>query len=187
MSEKKESQQKSNVLDPVSIEKFIPQDAVITLGGKEYELRKVNARDEVWLKEVFGAKLQFIFQELDFDSISKIIFRLLKDKTDFLPHTIEGHDDDGRVIDVFVSGPQRVLEAISGIHEKQEAYFSLMHCIGISRPVVDKMVEEELERQAEEDKKKVTKSEESQETLAGQKSSTQSPVSTDTQSSNSEA
>ncbi len=137
----------------MKLEDVIPQDSKIIIGGKEYELRKMNLEDEAWMARVIGEgdELQKVFQEMQFDKISKLIFRLLKNKQDFLPMKIEDHDDDGYPVERFVTGPQRVLRSTHGTKEKIEMYYSVMETIGVSRPMLDKLEEQEI---AKEEKKR---------------------------------
>lgn len=161
----------------VEIEDLIPEDATITLGGKEYEMRKFNVEDEVWLKKTFGKGLQLIFQGLEYDQISRIIFRQLKDKTDFMPTEEEALDDDGYKITKKITGPDMVLRKICGMKEKNEAIYSIVQLLGVSRPIMDKLVEQEME----EKKKVLEQMMATNQEIAGRTSTTESQASTVTQ------
>jgi hypothetical protein len=147
-------------MKPIKLEDLIPEEVDLKIGAKTYTLRKLNLQDEIWLNKTYGTKLEDIFGNVEFEFISKIIFRLLKDKTDFAAEELDEpqYDDDGNIISqtTKITGPEKIMRALSGVHEKQDAYFALMSTIGISRPVLDEMTEEELKRLNSENKKKVT-------------------------------
>lgn len=163
-------------MESIKIEDFVPEDADITIGGKVYGMRKINVDDEVWLKTRFGKSIQAIFQNMEFDQIAKLIFRQLKDKSDFLPEVLKEYDDDGNAIEVTVTGPQKIMRQMTGVAEKNEAIFSVVQLIGISRPMMDKLVDEEIERK----KKVIAEMEMTNQELVSQTSSTESPASTAT-------
>ena len=164
-------------MDNISIEDFVPQDAEIVIGGKTYHMRKINVEDEVWLRTTFGKGISDIFMNMHFDQIARLIFRQLKDKSDFMPTEEDGLDDDGYPVKVKVTGPMRILKSMTGMQEKNDAVYAVVQLIGVSRPMMDKMVEAELE----EKKKVIEQMVQRNQELAGQKSSTESQASTDIQ------
>ena len=121
-------------LEKIKLSDLIPEEAVIALNGKDYTLRKINLEDEVWLKNRFGQKINTVFVDQDMDAISKLTFRLLKEKADFLPITEEGFDDEGNKIKMNVSGPARILRAISGASHKEDLLWAVFKTFGVSRP-----------------------------------------------------
>ena len=150
----------------MDLKELIPLDTKVKLNGKEYELRKLNAEDEAWIQNIVGEgdALQTALQKMDMSVISKILFRQLKDKSDFLPIKEQGHDDDGNPVEVFVSGPKMVLRSIVGVEQKLEVYYAIMETIGVSRAQLDKLTEQEMKKleakekiEADEAKKKGVK------------------------------
>lgn len=147
----------------IKLEDIVPQNATIEINGKAYTLRKINLADEAWLKS--QGDLQDKFTNEDMDFVSKFAFRLLVDKSEFMPTVRKGFDDDGYEVDEKVTGPQRILEGMSGPEQKYELFRALCQTLGISRPLMDKMVEERL-------KKNQTKPPNRRERRAGEKSLT---------------
>jgi hypothetical protein len=119
----------------IKLTDLIPEEATITLNGKDYIIRKMNLEDESWLKTRFGQKINTIFVDQDMEAISKLTFRLLKDKSDFLPIQEDGFDDEGNKVKLNVSGPNRILRAISGPANKEELLWAVFKTFGVSRPI----------------------------------------------------
>lgn len=115
------------------LDDLIPQEASLKIENKEYFLRKLNLSDEVWIKTKIG-DVQKVFTEQDFEAITKIAFRLLKDKADFLPKTLSDYDENGNQSDVFFSGPEMLQIAIVGQAQKMELLWAVFNTFGISRP-----------------------------------------------------
>lgn len=125
-------------LQSFTLEDICPANSEVELNGKVYKLRKVNLEDEAWLKGQGDVQNAFLKEDMDF--LAKFTFRLLVDKSDFLPKEIEDYDDDGNPLKKTLTGPTRVLQSLSGPSQKYELMKSLCVCIGVSRPLFDKMV-----------------------------------------------
>lgn len=126
------------------LEDLRPEDASLTINGKVYELRKMNLGDEIWLKK-FG-DIQKLMNVEDVSFMSKLTFRLLKDKTDFAQTTEDGYDDDGAKIMVTKSGPDKIMEGFHGPAARLEWMTTLCVVFGISRPIFEGMVEDALKK-----------------------------------------
>ena len=118
----------------MELKDLMPQEATINLNEKEYTLRKINLEDEVWLKQKFGQQINTVFVDQDMDAISKLTFRLLKDKKDFLPIKESGYDDDGEAKELSITGPQRILRSMHGAQQKEDLLWAVFQTFGISRP-----------------------------------------------------
>lgn len=125
----------------VKIEDLIPEEAVIVLSGKKHVLRKINLEDEVWVKSNLGSTVDKIFVDMDFEAITRIAFRLLKDKSDFLGEEEDQIDDKGFPTKVVVTGPQKLRRCISGASEKIDLFWAVYKTFGISRPEPSEDVE----------------------------------------------
>lgn len=149
-----------------SLEQVIPEQAKLTINGKEYTLRKITLADEAWLKA--QGQVEKLFESEDSEFFAKLAFRLIEDKSDFPGEIIKTVDDDGFPIEKRITGPQKVLAGLSGPTQKYELLKALCQTLGISRPLFDKIVEENLKKNGmspEESKTLVTQ-------LTGEKSST---------------
>lgn len=122
-------------MEKVKLEDLIPEESTIKLGGKEYDLRKINVQDEVWLRNRYGERTKTLFIGNDMEPICALAFRLLKDKKDFVALEEDGYDDNGFPKKILVTGEDRVMRAISGDKEKSEAMWSVFKVFGISRPL----------------------------------------------------
>lgn len=140
----KETAEKAIVEQGFSLEMLVPEDQTLKIGEKEYEIRKINLQDEVWMKQ-FG-DIQHRLNAEDMDFSSKLCFRLLKDKSDFLPIEVADHDDEGNPIQKKITGPQRILMAMSGPKARFEMMQTICACFGISRPMFNEMVEDALKK-----------------------------------------
>lgn len=123
---------------------LMPMDTELVLNGKTYELRKINVSDEVWLKQFGDVQRRFSTEDMEF--MCKLLFRLLKDKTDFAPGQFEDYDDDGNKIKIHKSGAIRIMEAISGPKARFDLLQALSATFGISRPMFNEMIESALKK-----------------------------------------
>lgn len=157
----------------LQLEDIAPERAAFFLKAKKkkYYLRPVNLTDNVWMKGKWGNKIGVIFEKIDMPELSKIIYRLMEDKSDFLAEDIDDVDDEGEPRSRRVSGPEKLCACIQSISEQIQIFQALMSTIGISQPLMDKMVAEEIEGKVKKKLKRV-----------GGKSSTRSPRSTGTRS-----
>lgn len=83
--------------------------------GKEHLLRKINVQDYAWMQEKtpdLDARLSK--GQIEFGLLCKLLFRLLEDKSCFLPIDEENvYDDEGEIVEKRrVSGPDRLARSI---------------------------------------------------------------------------
>lgn|SRR3990167_4065428 len=129
---------------------MIPERAVFVIDGKEYWLREVTLADHAWIQHTFGNQIEIIFKEQKMVEIGKIIYRLLEDKSDFLPADISDFDDNGEAVKRRISGPERFLSRIKGPAKQLELFNALLKTIGISQPIMDEL-EKKTQSQIEAD------------------------------------
>lgn len=145
----------------IDLDMLIPEPSTIQLvsngGLKQYELRAMNLRDEAWLTRTFGSDLSKIFAELQMEAISKIIFHLLVDKSDFAAEQRKEYDDDGLSKDVLVTGAERVMEGMVSKKHQLDVLQSLLKTMGVSRPVVEAIEKEEASKKKTVPRKKQDK------------------------------
>lgn len=160
----------------LTIEQIIPEKPEFTLrSGKSYMLRIANVEDQSWIKNRFKSdeELQRVFQEMQWDALSVLVFRLLEDKTDFSPAEVEEVDDDGRKIKQFISGP-RMLQRAMTQGDGHKVLAALNASILLGNPELQEYVLSEVKKNLGEL------------IQIGEKSSTSSQASTATPSSSSE-
>lgn len=135
----------------MEIEDVLPKTPEFTLksSGKTYELRLVNLEDQVWIKNKFGTHEAFneVLQQNDWSKSILLIYRLLKDKTDFMASEEPMIDDDGVSYKALVTGPYKLLKAISGVEEGAQVMGALAKSIMLSNPMIDKLVKESLKEE----------------------------------------
>jgi hypothetical protein len=161
---------------PTSLDDIIPETTEFELKstGKTYRLRGLSLEDQVWMRRTFGEKdLQLVFSDLRWEKISMIVFRLLEDKSDFLPYESDEFDDEGTLSKRRVTGPEHLLKKISGTSEGIKIVSAVNRCVINSNPMIEEAFREEI-------KKKMI------ERQTGERSSISSPVSTDGVSNTSE-
>lgn len=141
----------------IKIEDLVPMDAEITISGKTYELRKFTLADSVWMNKKMGGEdaVQQMFINTKMEQLAILLFRLLKDKTDFLPETVQGWDDDGEIIEEMrVTGPEKVLQRIK-LSEQENVIHGLLETIGVSQPIIDELEEKEVKKKGTKSKTKM--------------------------------
>lgn len=132
-------------------------------------MRPLNLEDELWLKTEFGEELQKVFSEVRIKEICRIAYRLLENKEAFSKQKVTVVNEEGETAEVEIGGVKLFYSLVSGMDEKLEIVKALLATIGISRPMQDKMIADEMEEQKKNLEMRLT----------GEKSSTSSAPNTD--------
>lgn len=138
--------------DPiVKLEDIIPKKAAFSLRQKPgvvFAMRPVSLRDEVWLKNTFGAELQKILQDMQMRQVCRIVFHLLEEesKEHFAKTTVTIMNEEGDRVSETLGGAELLYALVSGFDEKMVVFQALLETIGISRPVQEKFVEAEKKK-----------------------------------------
>lgn len=161
---------------PITLEELVPQASQFTLKklpGVTFHLRPVSVDDELWLQREFGARLQMIFERVSIREICRIVFHQLEEesKEHLAKRSVTIMNEEGEKVTQAVGGADLLRCLISGMPEKMEVVRALTETIGISRPVMDKLI-------ADAEKKSQL---ESQSQPIGERSSTSSVTSMDGQ------
>lgn len=144
---------------------------------KVYTLRIPNLEDRVKFKEILGdeSKIQEVFNDLRWDIIAKLVYRLLVEKEDFIARPEKGYNDDGQEVTFLITGPALLMRSMNSIDEAMKMLGALVTALRLGDPLIDKAITEMTSTE----KKRPTKN------LTGPKSTTQSQASTDLPQSNS--
>jgi hypothetical protein len=134
-------------METIRLEDLIPEGAEITLKktGKTYRLKPISLSDELWLNKTFGAELDSIFRQIKMKEVCRIVFHQLEDedKEDFLARDVTIINEEGEKATHRIGGAELLFILISGYKEKLEIFEALLKTIGISRPVMEKLKQEE--------------------------------------------
>jgi len=136
---------------------MIPTESKFTLkkAKREFILNPINLSDEIWLKNEYGEDgIQEIFEKINIEEISRIVFRLMRveDKEFFASKEVTIIDESGVKETMILGGVNLLRTYISGWGEKLAILNSLLENIGASRPEL-----KELEEDAKKKVKKTTK------------------------------
>lgn len=136
---------------------------------KTYTLRVPNLEDRARFKDILGneSRINEVFQNLEWDIIAKLVYRLLVEKSDFVAYQEKGYNDDGVEVTYLITGPALLMRAVSGMEEAIRVLTALVTALRLGDPLVDKAVKAGVEKK-------------SLENLTGERSLTPSPQSTDT-------
>lgn len=138
--------------DPiVKLEDIIPRQASFSLRQKPdvvFKMRPVSLRDEVWMKNTFGADLPKILEEMQMRQVCRIIFHLLEEesKEHFVKTTVTIINEEGDKVSETLGGAELLYALVSGFDEKMTVFQALLETIGISRPVQEKLVDAEKKK-----------------------------------------
>ncbi len=129
-----------------------PKEAVLKLGNprREYTLRLINLDDENWIRENFGNKLQAALE--DPNDLSRIIYRLIKDKSDFKVRGETIIDEEGNEVVEKIGGYMYLKKMVCGMKDKIAMITAFNEVLGVSRPVIDDIDVDDIEDN--DDKKK---------------------------------
>jgi hypothetical protein len=135
----------------MELEDLLPEKPEFKLvsTGKMYQLRLVNLEDHVWLKNKFGSSENFtdVMRNQDWSKAILFVYRLLVDKSEFMASEEPGVDDDGNPVKTLVTGPFKLLRAISGAEEAAYIMGALAKAIMLSNPMINDAVKEELKNE----------------------------------------
>lgn len=115
---------------------------------KEYELRLPNLSDGAWIKETYGDSLGFqkALEQMDWQKIVLFIYRLLKDKSDFLAEDIKEINDLGEQVERRITGPEKFFNAISTQDEGLKILGAMTQAVADSNPIAKKALKEEIKK-----------------------------------------
>lgn len=132
----------------MDLTKLIPKQSRFHLSAakKEFSLRPFNLGDEIWLKNTYGERVEEIFEIVDFEAISRIVFRQIEDRSFFKKQSVTFVNEEGDTEDIEVGGVELFRQLIKGWDEKISIMNAFIECVGFSKPDIK-----------EEPKKKVTK------------------------------
>lgn len=135
----------------MELNELIPEKPTFTLSStkKEYELRIPNLEDKIEMTRIAGGTHENfikIFEEKKWDSICKIVYRLLIDKSDFLAQKEPWIDDEGFEKEVIVIGPIRLLRAITTQSEATALLSALVSAISAGEPLIKDYIKSELKK-----------------------------------------
>lgn len=141
--------------------------------GKTYTIRIPNLEDRARFREWLGgdANVAKVFNELQWDVIAKLVYRLLEQKDEFLAFEETAVNDDGVKERRLITGPAVMMRAVKTIDEATNMLTALVTALRNGDPLIDKAMSVAF------DEKKSQLNEASQ---TGPSSSTLSQVSTDT-------
>lgn len=130
----------------MKLEDLIPETPTFSLSstGKTYELRLPNLEDRVIMGRL--GDLGKIFSERRWDEICKIVYPLLKDKSDFLAQREVQIDNEGFEHEVIVIGPIRLLRAIQTQDEAINMLTAFNAAVTASEPLIKEFVKSELKK-----------------------------------------
>lgn len=137
---------------------------------KTYTLRIPNLEDRAKFRELLGSdsNIQKVFNELQWDVIAKLVFRLLEQKEEFEAVKEVGFDDDGVRVTYLVTGPARFMRSVTTIDEGMNVLTALVAALRAGDPLIDKAMQA------------VIGEKKSQPSQTGENSLTLSPLSMDT-------
>lgn len=137
-------------MKPITLEDLRPQPAEFYLRktDRTYPLRAIGLEDEVWLRSTFGDRLKEIMAGTDMDGLGRIVWRLMReeDRQSFPASEIQETDESGDTRTVRKGGVALLVSNICGLAEKLCIYNALMQTIGISKPILDELMQEELKK-----------------------------------------
>lgn len=99
-----------------SLEDFRPKASSFTVysSGKTYELKELDAATECAIKDKYGKAIQELMEEGNQNAIYEVIFRLIKDKSDFKAEEIDEIDVDGNTKKLIIGGVEKFKRLLTG-------------------------------------------------------------------------
>lgn len=130
---------------------LIPETAKFSLSstGKEYEIRTPNLEDRVEMMRLVGGSEQNVvevFTQKKWDQICKIVYRLMKDKSDFIAKRETFISDEGIKQEAMVTGPILLLRAIQTQLEAVQMLGALTAAMANGEPLVKEFIQNEVKK-----------------------------------------
>lgn len=115
----------------------------LTTKNKSYSLRVPNLEDRARFREWLGdeSKIQKVFNELQWDVIAKLVYRLMVDKSDFIAREEDRVDDDGVRFRALVTGPALLMQAVTNIDEATKMMGALVNALRLGDPLISEAVD----------------------------------------------
>jgi hypothetical protein len=139
-------------MDAIGLSELVPQETKVEINGKEYLLKKISLRDDAWVHQITNGQYKSVADAVkatDYVLMIKILYRLLVDKSDFVPKKIKETDLDGVEKEIILKPYEAIMELLSGPKDQMEILGAIMSCIGISRPKFNELVNDELKKKTE--------------------------------------
>ena len=96
----------------------------------------------------FGSDISKIFRELQMMPIAEMAYHQMIDRSDFVKQKVKFINDEGEEAFHEIGGIKLFFSMIQGMNEKITIVQALMATIGISRPMMEKMVEGSEEKKS---------------------------------------
>jgi len=111
-----------------------------TSDGRVVALRVPNLEDRSWIQNLIGrdqARINQVFDNLEWDILAKIVFRLIVDKTPFEAKQETVFDDDGVKTTYLITGPALVMRSVQTLTEAHAMLNALVTAIRSGDPLID--------------------------------------------------
>lgn len=132
---------------PLKLEDIIPAPATfkLRLTDKTYRLRPVSLDDESWMNSTFGDKLGDILGKIEMRGVCRIVYRLMEDedRESLSSRKVTLMNEAGEKVSETKGGVELLYCLISGHAEKMAVFEALLQTIGISRPMMKQLTEDE--------------------------------------------
>ncbi len=158
----------------IKFEELVPELSQFSLKktGKSYRLNLMSAADAQWAKKKFGEEnIEGLIRDTDLEFFCAFAIRLMfeEDREDFASREVKTMNEDTGVKGVAVMGGANLLKhMISGKLEFKGMIDAILETMGVSQPLIEKIVADELKKKELEALRSV-----------GPESLTSSPQSTD--------
>jgi hypothetical protein len=116
--------------------------------GHEYELDVLRVHHVAQFQKIVGGgldKIQKLLESLPIDEAAKLVYALLKDKSDFMGSEEEVIDDEGFKVKRKVTGPEKLMQAIR-LEEIPLVVGALMKSISLSMPKIGAIMQGVLDK-----------------------------------------
>ena len=138
----------------VSLGELTPEAStfnITTPDGKELSLtlRPITLKDDQWIQRELGEKtFNEALQTQEMSVVSKFVYHQLVIDSKRLVKEIKliDMDEDGNEFEVECNGPEKLLHLIAGYKNGYAMFSALMQARGLSLPVFDAMVEDEIKK-----------------------------------------
>lgn len=137
-------------MKPLKLEDIVPSPAEFKLArtDRTYKLRPLSLDDEMWLQATFGNNLQEVFDKVQMMEICRIAYHQMEieDKESLRAQDVMLQDEEGNSEKAKIGGVKLLFALIAGTSEKLEVMKAILQTIGISRPMIDELTREELQK-----------------------------------------
>jgi len=120
----------------------------LSSSNKEYSVRPFTLEDEIWAVNTLGASIDNVFVggSINYDNFTRILYRIICDKSDFKRVTTMTYDDNGDEVEESIGGYKKFQTMVMNDDDKTSILKAFTEILKKSRPEIGKALESDSKK-----------------------------------------